>query len=70
MKAPLFLPIFALLPNARELPLPTALFYSLIDLINANALITISDSGQAVSGRLFSALRKHIRWDGVSVAAW
>ncbi|KAE8382982.1 GPI transamidase subunit PIG-U [Aspergillus bertholletiae] len=69
-QAPLLLPVFALLPNAREFPLPTALFYSLIDLINANALITISDSGQAGSGRLFSALRKHIRWDGVSIAAW
>ncbi|KAB8074821.1 GPI transamidase subunit PIG-U [Aspergillus leporis] len=69
-QAPLLLPILALLPNAKDFPLPTAVFYSLIDLINANALITISDSGQAVSGRFFSALRKHIKWDGVSVAAW
>ncbi|GAT25690.1 GPI transamidase component PIG-U [Aspergillus luchuensis] len=42
----------------------------MIDLVNANALVTISDSGQAVSGRFYSALRKHIRWDGVSIAAW
>ncbi|KAE8152649.1 GPI transamidase subunit PIG-U [Aspergillus avenaceus] len=69
-QAPLLLPIFALLPNAKDLPLPTAVFYSLIDLINANALITISESGQAIAGRFFSALRKDIKWDGVSVAAW
>ncbi|BCR83992.1 GPI-anchor transamidase subunit GAB1 [Aspergillus chevalieri] len=69
-QAPLLLPIFALLPNAKEYPLPTAIFYSLVDLANANALVTISDSGQALSGRLHSALRKHVRYDGVAVAAW
>lgn len=70
IKAPLLLPIFSLLPNARDYPLPTALFFAIIDLVNANALVTISDSNQAVSGRLYSALRKQIRWDGVEVAAW
>lgn len=70
MKAPLLLPIFSLLPNARDHPLPTALFFAIIDLVNANALVTISDSNQAVSGRLYSALRKQIRWDGIEVAAW
>ncbi|PWY67047.1 GPI transamidase component PIG-U [Aspergillus eucalypticola CBS 122712] len=69
-QAPLLLPLFSLLPNAQSHPLPTALFYSMIDLVNANALVAISDSGQAVSGRFYSALRKHIRWDGVSIAAW
>ncbi|PWY86081.1 GPI transamidase component PIG-U [Aspergillus heteromorphus CBS 117.55] len=69
-QAPLLLPLFSLLPNSQSFPLPTAVFYALIDLVNANALVTISDSGQAVSGRFYSALRKHIRWDGVSIAAW
>ncbi|PLB54555.1 major facilitator superfamily permease Cdc91p [Aspergillus steynii IBT 23096] len=69
-QAPLLLPIFSLLPNAREHPLPTALFFAIIDLVNANALVTISDSNQAVSGRLYSALRKQIRWDGIEIAAW
>lgn len=69
-QAPLLLPLFSLLPNAQSHPIPTAVFYSLVDLVNANALVTISDSGQAVSGRFYSALRKHIRWDGVSIAAW
>ncbi|OJJ59884.1 hypothetical protein ASPSYDRAFT_44278 [Aspergillus sydowii CBS 593.65] len=69
-QAPLLLPIFSLLPNAQACPLPTALFYSLVDLLNASALVTISDSTQAVSGRLYSSIRKHLKWDGAVVAAW
>ena len=70
VQAPLLLPIFFLLPNAQDCPLPTALFYSLVDLLNANALVTISDSTQAVSGRLYSSIRKHLKWDGAVVSAW
>ncbi|KAL4869306.1 hypothetical protein BDV12DRAFT_168285 [Aspergillus spectabilis] len=69
-QAPLLLPIFSLLPNSQEYPLPTALFYSLVDLLNANALVTISDSAQAVASRLYSSPRKQIKWDGAVVAAW
>ncbi|KAL4754196.1 hypothetical protein BDW72DRAFT_166937 [Aspergillus terricola var. indicus] len=69
-QAPLLLPIFSLLPNAQQYPLPTALLYSLVDLLNANALVAISDSAQAVSGRLYTATRKQIKWDGTVVAAW
>ncbi|KAJ5812078.1 hypothetical protein N7474_008379 [Penicillium riverlandense] len=69
-QAPLLLPLFALLPDVQFHPLPTAIFYILVDLVNAQALDTISESGQSVKSRLHSAIRKHIRWDGVSVAAW
>ncbi|KAJ5096049.1 hypothetical protein NUU61_005405 [Penicillium alfredii] len=69
-QAPLLLPLFALLPDVRSSPLPTAIFYFLVDLVNAHALSTISESGQSIQGKLHSAVRKHIRWDGVSVAAW
>ncbi|KAF9888767.1 hypothetical protein FE257_008343 [Aspergillus nanangensis] len=69
-QAPILLPLFSLLPNANMSPLITAIFFSLVDLVNADALITIADSGQAVSGRFYTALRKHIRWDGLSIAAW
>ncbi|PYI34774.1 PIG-U-domain-containing protein [Aspergillus indologenus CBS 114.80] len=69
-QAPLLLPIFSLLPSSPGFPFPTVVLYSLIDLINANALITIAESGWAVSGRSYSAIRKHIRWDGVTIAAW
>lgn len=70
VQAPLLLPLFALLPDAKISPLPTAIFYFLVDLLNAHALVTISASGQSVKSRLHSAIRKHVRWDGVSVAAW
>ncbi|KAJ5824177.1 hypothetical protein N7447_006517 [Penicillium robsamsonii] len=69
-QAPLLLPMFALLPDATNSLLPTSIFYFLVDLLNANALVTISTSGQSVKSRLHSAVRKHVRWDGVSVAAW
>ncbi|KAL4910930.1 hypothetical protein BDW74DRAFT_142099 [Aspergillus multicolor] len=69
-QAPLLLPIFSLLPNAQQYPFPTALLYSLIDLLNANALVTISDSAQAVSGRLYTLTRKQLKWDGAVIAAW
>ncbi|KAJ5156689.1 hypothetical protein N7492_009492 [Penicillium capsulatum] len=69
-QAPLLLPLFALLPDLKSSPFPTAIFYFIIDLLNAHALATISESGQSVQSRLHSAVRKHIQWDGVSVAAW
>ncbi|KAJ5895189.1 hypothetical protein N7495_006880 [Penicillium taxi] len=69
-QAPLLLPLFSLLPGVKSSPFSTAIFYSLVDLVNAHALITISNSGQSVQSRRHSAVRKHIRWDGVSVAAW
>ncbi|KAJ6104488.1 hypothetical protein N7523_010808 [Penicillium sp. IBT 18751x] len=69
-QAPLLLPLFALLPDVKSNPLPTAIFYFIVDLVNAHALAIISESGQSVQSRLHSAIRKHIRWDGGSVAAW
>ncbi|KAJ5408988.1 hypothetical protein N7509_002871 [Penicillium cosmopolitanum] len=69
-QAPLLLPIFSLLPDIHSNPIPTAIFYFLVDLVNAYALVTISESGQSIQSRLHSAVRKHIQWDGVSVAAW
>ncbi|KAL4890984.1 GPI transamidase subunit PIG-U [Aspergillus ambiguus] len=69
-QAPLLLPLFSLLPSPDQHALPTAIFFSIVDLLNAEALITISESGQAVSGRFYTAARKHIKWDGVSIAAW
>lgn len=68
-QAPLLLPIFALLPSSSAYPLVTGIFYSLVDLLNANALITISDSGESVESRLYSTPRKNIKWDGVIIAA-
>ncbi|KAJ5580652.1 hypothetical protein N7450_006953 [Penicillium hetheringtonii] len=69
-QAPLLLPLFSLLPDIHNNPIPTAIFYFLVDLMNAYALVTISESGQSIQSRFHSAVRKHVRWDGVSVAAW
>lgn len=68
-QAPLFLPIFVLLPNTQSFPLATGILFSLVDLFNANALTAISDSAESVTGRFHSTLRKHIKWDGVAIAS-
>ncbi|EEH05098.1 phosphatidylinositol glycan anchor biosynthesis class U protein [Histoplasma capsulatum G186AR] len=68
-QAPILLPIFSLLPQSASHPLLAGLVYVLLDLLNAAALITISDSGESVVSRLYTSTRKHIRWDGVSIAA-
>ncbi|KAH8703295.1 putative GPI transamidase component PIG-U [Talaromyces proteolyticus] len=69
-QAPLLLPILSLLPNSRAYPLATHLLYMTIDLLNANALIRISESSESITSRLHNTLRKNIRWDGVAIAAW
>ncbi|EER45176.1 transamidase complex subunit PIG-U [Histoplasma capsulatum H143] len=68
-QAPILLPIFSLLPQSASHPLLAGLVYVLLDLLNAVALISISDSGESVVSRLYTSTRKHIRWDGVSIAA-
>lgn len=60
----------SLLPSAKYYPLVTNIFYAAIDLLNANALIHISDSSESVTGRFHNTLRKAIRWDGAAIAAW
>ncbi|KAL1961036.1 hypothetical protein VTO42DRAFT_4924 [Malbranchea cinnamomea] len=67
-QAPILLPIFSLLPQSSH-PLISGLVFTLLDVLNANALLNISDSGEAVSTRLYTSPRKHIRWDGVAIAA-
>lgn len=69
-KAPLLLPLFALLPDSRRFPVIATIFFSLVDVLNADALVTISDSAQSVAGRLHSTPRKSIKWGGPAIAAW
>ncbi|PGH14705.1 hypothetical protein AJ79_02871 [Helicocarpus griseus UAMH5409] len=68
-QAPILLPIFSLLPQSSSHPLLTGLVYILLDLLNAAALISISNSAESVVCRLYTSPRKSIRWDGVSIAA-
>ncbi|CAD6578428.1 MAG: hypothetical protein ASARMPREDX12_008741 [Alectoria sarmentosa] len=66
--APLLLPLFALVPPSLFSPL-TALLYILLDLLCANALIKITESGESGSSRLFTSPRKDMKWDSIAVAA-
>ncbi|OAX84175.1 hypothetical protein ACJ72_01450 [Emergomyces africanus] len=68
-QAPVLLPLFSLLPGSASHPLLTGLVFILLDLLNAAALISISNSAESVVSRLYASSRKDIRWDGVSIAA-
>ena len=67
-KAPLLLPLFALIPPAA-FSLITPLLYILLDLSCANALMYIADSGESASSRLFTSSRKDAKWDPFSIGA-
>lgn len=66
---PLLLPLFSLLPDPSHAPLATNLLFILVDLLSANALAQLADSGFAAVTRLFSSSRKHLRWSSMAVAA-
>ncbi|OAL74394.1 GPI transamidase component PIG-U [Trichophyton violaceum] len=66
-QAPILLPLFSLIPQSHGYTILTVLVYTLLDLINANALIEISSSGESVVSRLFTSPRKKIRWDGIAI---
>ncbi|OAL05846.1 PIG-U-domain-containing protein [Phaeosphaeriaceae sp. SRC1lsM3a] len=68
-QAPLLLPLFSLLPSPAYLPLATNLLYTLVDLLSANAIAQIADSGQNVATRLFTSSRKELRWSSLAIAA-
>ena len=67
-QAPLLLPLFAIIPSSLFSPL-TALIYIVLDLLCANALIRITESGESGSSRLFTSPRKDMKWDSIAVAA-
>ncbi|OJD19926.1 hypothetical protein AJ78_00120 [Emergomyces pasteurianus Ep9510] len=68
-QAPILLPLFSLLPEPASHPLLTGLLFIVLDLLNAAALISISNSAESVVSRLYTSSRKDIRWDGVAIAA-
>ncbi|KAI9785810.1 MAG: hypothetical protein M1835_003240 [Candelina submexicana] len=69
MAAPLFLPLFALLPNPSNYPLVTAFLYIAVDLLSAEALVQIAQTGESVSSRLFTTPRKDLRWTEIDIGA-
>ncbi|XXH05451.1 mRNA-binding ribosome synthesis protein nop7 [Hypoxylon texense] len=68
-QAPLLLPLFSLLPDPSAYPIFTYLLYIIVDLLSANALYKIAESGEASASRLFTSARKERRWSGYIVAA-
>lgn len=68
-QAPLLLPLFSLLPDFSAYPIFTHLLYIAVDIISADALATIADSGEAGASRLFTSPRRDKRWSGLVVAA-
>ncbi|KAK3329092.1 GPI transamidase subunit PIG-U [Apodospora peruviana] len=68
-QAPLFLPLFSLLPSFATLPIFTFILYIAVDLLSANALFKIANSGEAGSSALFTSPRRDKRWSGPVVAA-
>lgn len=68
-QAPLLLPLFSLLPDPSAYPLATNLLYTAVDVLSANAIAQLADSGQNVASRLFTSTRKHSRWSSLAIAA-
>ncbi|ORY55519.1 GPI transamidase-like protein component PIG-U [Pseudomassariella vexata] len=68
-QAPLLLPLFSLLPDPSTYPIFAYILYIVVDLLSANALYTIAESGEGGSSRLFSSPRKDRKWSGFIVAA-
>ncbi|KAF2088819.1 putative GPI transamidase component PIG-U [Saccharata proteae CBS 121410] len=68
-QAPLLLPLFSLLPNMAQFPMATNLVYIIVDLLSANAIMQIAETGQNVSSRLFTSPRKGLRWSSLAIAA-
>ncbi|KAL8956465.1 MAG: hypothetical protein Q9183_006297, partial [Haloplaca sp. 2 TL-2023] len=66
--APLLLPLFALIPSTI-FSFISALLYSLADILCANSLIHIAESGAARESHLFSSPRKGIKWSSIGVGA-
>ncbi|KAI9846286.1 MAG: hypothetical protein M1838_001345 [Thelocarpon superellum] len=65
-QAPLLLPLFALLPKH---PVATNILYVVVDLLCANVLASLADSGEAGSSRLFTSPRRDTRWSSLAVSA-
>lgn len=68
-QAPLLLPLFSLLPDVKSWPIFTHLLYIAVDLLSADALYKIADSGVASNSRLFKSPRRANKFGTAAVAA-
>ncbi|KAG9229924.1 GPI transamidase-like protein component PIG-U [Amylocarpus encephaloides] len=68
-QAPILLPLFSLLPSSATYPSFTYLLYILVDILSANALMKIADSGEAGSSKHYTSPRKDKKWTSYAIAA-
>ena len=67
-QAPLLLPLFTIVNPLRN-ELLTALLYIILDLLGANALMGIAETGETSSSRLYTSPRKDLKYSSISIAA-
>ncbi len=68
-QAPLLLPLFSLLPDFSAHPIFTYILYTIVDILSANALMKIAETGEAGSSRLFISPRREKRWSSLEIGA-
>jgi len=68
-QAPLLLPLFSLLPDVKAYPIFTAILYIIVDILSAEALASLAESGEAGASKLFKSPRRGRKWSGLVVAA-
>ncbi|KAH8179224.1 GPI transamidase subunit PIG-U domain-containing protein [Sarocladium implicatum] len=68
-QAPLLLPLFSLLPDVHSWPIFTAVLYTIVDILSADALTKIAETGEAGQSKLFSSPRRAKRASPWIVAA-
>jgi len=68
-QSPLLLPLFSILPDSTTYPIFTYLLYTVVDLLSANALMNIAQSGEAGSSKYFSSPRRERRWSNIAIGA-
>ncbi|KAG5753374.1 hypothetical protein H9Q69_001658 [Fusarium xylarioides] len=68
-QAPLLLPLFSLLPDVKSWPIFTHLLYIAVDLLSAEALHKIAESGVAGNSKLFTSPRRANKFGSAAIAA-
>jgi phosphatidylinositol glycan class U len=63
------LTLFSLLPDFSAYPIFTYVLYIIVDLMSANALMKIAETGEAGSSRLFKSPRREKRWRSIEIGA-
>ena len=68
-QAPLLLPLFSLLPDSSTYPIFTHLLYIAVDILSADALMKIADTGEAGLSKFFTSPRRQKRWSSLEIGA-